>query len=131
MKKIAITVGDPGGVGPEVVVKAVSWIGKSQYCNPIVIGDIGTVKDAVKLSGLPFDVADISGPSNSEPSEEKIEVIDIGSSNTFKRNAPSAEAGRAAVSSIRKAVELALNREVSAIVTAPLSKESLKMAGYI
>lgn len=130
MNKIAITMGDPGGIGPEVVVKALSSEEIYEFCKPMVIGAPGILKEAVKLSGSSFEVTGISAPTDSELSKNRIEVIDISSSEVFKKNAPSAEAGRAAVSSIRKAVDLALGNEVDAIITAPLSKESLKMAGY-
>ncbi|RJQ23184.1 MAG: 4-hydroxythreonine-4-phosphate dehydrogenase PdxA [Nitrospiraceae bacterium] len=130
MKKIAITMGEPGGVGPEVVVKALSRAEIRRLCSPIIIGDAEVIKEAVRLTGLSLGVRSIADPSKSKPAAGEIEVIDIKSRSAFKKCAPSKNAGRAVVSYIRKAVELALSREVSAIVTAPISKESLRLAGH-
>ncbi|MDO8283064.1 MAG: 4-hydroxythreonine-4-phosphate dehydrogenase PdxA [Thermodesulfovibrionia bacterium] len=130
MNNIAITLGDPGGIGPEIIVKAISGGEISQNCNPLVIGSAKIIKEAVRLTNSSFEVINISGPADSSPSKGKIEVIDINSGEAFIKGFSSAEGGRAAVRSIKKAVELALKNEVSAIVTAPISKESLRMAGY-
>lgn len=128
--KIAITMGDPGGIGPEVIVKALYSGEIRQYCDPLVVGDIGTIKETVSLTGLPLKVISLSRISDSEPEAGKIEVLNIKSSVSFRKCAASAEAGRAVVSYIKKAVELALKKEIKAVVTAPLSKESLRIAGY-
>ncbi len=129
-KTIAITMGEPGGVGPEVIVKALYCSEIRTYCNPIIIGSASTINQTVRLTRLPLKVKLISDPSESKPAAGIIEVIDIKSIKPFKRGAPSAQAGRAVVSYIKRAVELALKKQVDAIVTAPISKESLKLAGY-
>jgi len=129
MKRIAITMGEPGGIGPEVIAKALSEEEIRHLCNPIVIGSVGIMKEAVKLTGVSMEVKELSEPFASEVVDD-VEVIDIQSPVSFKRRTPSADAGRAVVEYIKKAVELALRGEVDAVVTAPISKESLKMAGY-
>lgn len=123
--------GEPGGLGPEVIAKALYCSEIRNHCAPIVIGNAEIMRDAVKLTGLPLKVRRISSPLKSRPAVGEIEIIDIKSHSPFKKSLPSKNAGRAVVSYIRKAVELALDKEVSAIVTAPISKESLKMAGYL
>lgn len=129
MKKIAITMGEPGGIGPEVIVKALSKAGIRNSCVPVVIGNAEIMMDAVKLTRLPLKVKSISGLSESKPIAGIIEVLEVKTPASLKKNAPSKNAGKAIIRYIEKAVELALNKEVSAIVTAPISKESLKMAG--
>jgi 4-hydroxythreonine-4-phosphate dehydrogenase len=130
MKKIAITMGDQGGIGPEIIVKAVAMNGEQHDCALIVIGDFEIIKEALKLTGLPLEAVRISGPSESKQANGTIEVIETGSGEPLIKNTSSAESGRASVSAIKKVVELSLNNEVSGIVTAPISKESLRMAGY-
>lgn len=129
-KRIAITMGEPGGIGPEVIVKALHRAGTRKYCAPVVIGDAEVLRNAVKLAGLPLKIRPISSLSRSKPSTGSIEVFDIKYHSPFKEGIPSKDAGMAVVSYIKKAVDLALKNEVSAIVTAPISKESLRMAGY-
>lgn len=130
MKKIAITMGEPGGIGPEVIIKALSRAEIRNSCEPVVIGNAEVIKDAVRLTGLPLKVRSISALSESKPAAGIIEVFEVTPPSSFKKNVPSKNAGKAVVRYIKKAVDLAINNEVSAIVTAPISKESLKMAGY-
>ncbi|MEW6599893.1 MAG: 4-hydroxythreonine-4-phosphate dehydrogenase PdxA [Nitrospirota bacterium] len=130
MKNIAITMGDPGGVGPEIIVKALYCAEIREYCNPLVIGSADVLYEAVKLTGLPLKIRPIPGLSASQPEIGTIEVLDIRSRSSFKKNVPSKSAGRAFVKYIKRAVDLAMTKEIDAIVTAPISKESLKMAGY-
>ncbi len=130
MEKIVITMGDTGGIGPEVTVKALSSAASSGLCHPVVIGRADIIREIVKLSGLSIDVIPIKELSESSPSDGKIEVFDVWPQKPFRRGVSSAEAGRAAVSYVKKAVELVLSGEAKAIVTAPVSKESFGMAGF-
>lgn len=118
-KKIAITIGDPAGIGPEVVLKAVISHEIAGLCKPIIIGDIAVVEEAIEKLNIPVNL-------------NNFKIINTGEikSRNFQKCKPAAESGRACVSYIKKAVELVLNKEVDAIVTAPISKESLKMAGF-
>ncbi len=129
-RTIAITMGDPGGIGPEVIVKAMFCAEIRDYCRPVVIGNADVLSEAVRLSGLPVQIRSIDSICDLKPEAGILEVLDIKSRSPFKKNIPSKSAGRAFVKYIKKAVELALKKEVDAIVTAPISKESLKMAGY-
>ncbi len=128
--------GEPEGIGPEIIVKALFCAGIMDYCSPIVIGDAGVMNTAVKLTGLPLKVVSLPDLSDSKPAVGRIEVLDIKSpqevtkSMSLKKCMPSRDSGRAVVAYIKKAVELALKKDVKAIVTAPISKESLRMAGY-
>ncbi|OGW39585.1 MAG: 4-hydroxythreonine-4-phosphate dehydrogenase PdxA [Nitrospirae bacterium RBG_13_39_12] len=150
MKKLAITMGDPGGVGPEIIVKALSSSLIRRCCTPIVIGDAYIMEAALKLLKLPVKLKIIKSPEESKPSREQIEVIDNPASPPFSKgrmggfkkerdedlkvnilikNRPAAESGQACVKYIKKAVEFALDKQVDGIVTSPISKEALKMAG--
>jgi len=129
-KRIAITMGDPGGIGPEVIVKALYHKEVRNCCSPVVVGDARVMKKALELTKLPLEVKVVSGLSVSAPSGRTVEVFDIRSRSPFRKGVPSSSAGTVAVTCVRKAVELALKNEVKAVVTAPVSKESLNMAGY-
>ncbi len=129
MKKLAITMGDPGGVGPEIIVKAICSFDKD-YCAPVVIGDLVVMEETLSLLKLPVKLRIIKSPDESKPTVGSIDVIDMGVIKKFKKNKPTAEGGNACVSYIKKVVELALKKQVDSIVTAPISKEALKMAGF-
>lgn len=118
-KKIAITIGDPAGIGPEVALKAVMNEAVLDVCSPLLIGDRIVLEQAAKDLNLEIDLGryDILG-TGAVPSAD------------FPRCSASDIGGHAAVSYIKKAVQLAQMKIVDAIVTAPITKEALKIAGY-
>jgi 4-hydroxythreonine-4-phosphate dehydrogenase len=131
-KKIAITIGDPAGIGPEVVLKAILSEEITDICRPIIIGDYAVTEEAIEKlipSHPPFSNFKEGGREGFLGDIEIVNINEIKDRN-FEKCRPTAAGGRACVSYIKKAVELALNKEVDAIVTAPISKESLKMAGF-
>lgn len=130
MKKLAITMGDPGGVGPEIIVKALNNTSIRDYCIPVVIGDRVPMKEALELLRVPLKLRTVKSPGESESAMGTIELIDLGIIKKFRKGVPTAECGNACVSYIKRAVELALDRQVDGIVTSPISKKSLNMAGF-
>ncbi|MCE5194858.1 MAG: 4-hydroxythreonine-4-phosphate dehydrogenase PdxA [Nitrospiraceae bacterium] len=129
MKKIAITMGDAAGVGPEIIIKAVSSNKITNLCTPIIIADRLVIEEIISLLQSQIKIKTIQSADECISDPECINLIDLKLLKKFHTCRPSAENGKACVSYIQKAVELALNKEVDAIVTAPISKESLNMAG--
>ncbi|UCG78410.1 MAG: 4-hydroxythreonine-4-phosphate dehydrogenase PdxA [Nitrospirota bacterium] len=126
-KLIAITMGDPGGIGPEVVVKAVSDRSVRERVIPLIVGNRNVIREAIGLTGSKISlIEDISWMSDTE----KVYFVSIDESGHLTRSEPSAAGGTAAVESIKKAVSLCLERKVHAVVTAPISKEAVKLAKY-
>ena len=116
--RIAITMGDPAGVGPEVVVKALALPAVSGMCEPVVIGDTKRLQLAASICGVSLDPA--------------VEVIDVGKvPDDLPWGELSAAAGEAAYRYIERAAQLALAGDVQAICTAPLNKEALHAAGHM
>lgn len=118
-KRIAITMGDPAGVGPEIIVKAFAQEDIYKICNPLVIGDRAVIKKVIKTIGMDFDPDNI----------EILNLNEIKNPEHLLIGKPSEESGRASFSYIRKAVELYRLGIIEAIVTAPITKLSLRMAG--
>lgn len=130
MKKLAVTMGDPGGVGPEIIVKSLISPKVRNVCIPIVIGDSNVIKEALHTLKVPSKLRIISSPEEAIPLKKAIHCIDIGVVKRFKKNKPTAKGGRACVSYIKNAVDFVLHKSVDGIVTAPISKEALRMAGF-
>lgn len=130
--KIAITMGEPAGIGPEVVVKALAEADVYKKCIPIVIGDRAAIEDAIDFCHLPLRIYEISSPEEAEGRFGKIEIINMNLLKKgdweYKKN--SALGGKVSYEYITKAIDLALKKQVDAVVTAPISKESLHLAGY-
>ncbi len=117
-RKIAITIGDPAGIGIEVVLKALLDESIINVCNPLIIGDRRVIQEAVEKMNIPFDIG-------------AYDILDLKLINKkFEKCLPTKQGGIASVSYIKKAVDFAYANIVEAVVTAPISKESLKMAGY-
>ena len=127
---IGIPIGDPAGIGPEIVIKALKNKELYELCRPLVIGDIGVMTqiDGVVKSGLRFNR--IEEPEHGKYEYGTVDVISLGNIyvNSLKPGEIQAEAGRAAFEYIEKTVELANNRKVAAIATTPINKEALKAA---
>ena len=119
---IAITMGDPAGIGPEIVVRALAapLVQQVAFCH--VVGSRSVLEDACKRCDLPTTILDSQWAC----------VEDVGrvEAETYHYGEISAECGVASFEYIKKAIELALAGKVQAVATAPINKESLR-AGSI
>ena len=126
---IAVTVGDPAGVGPEIVVKAVASDRVRAACRPVIFADLPVLERAMQATGVWLPLRETAEPLGPEP-EDAISVANPHSSGD---RAPvgviSREGGAAAFAAIQMATEFCLHGEGTALATAPINKESFKAAG--
>jgi 4-hydroxythreonine-4-phosphate dehydrogenase len=129
---IAITVGDPAGVGPEIIVGTWTETLVHEWCRPFVIGHPEIIRRAVDLWQTGLAVVEIQAPEEADPSPDVIPCISCGSADVLDvvPGTLDARAGQAAYDAVMKASRLALDGDVDAIVTAPLQKEALHRAGH-
>ena len=129
--KIAITMGDPAGIGAEIIVKALSHIDVYRKCVPIVLGDKEALLDALSFCDLPLRLREIQGVDELTGEFGTIEYIDFKllKKNGWEYKKNSAICGEASFRYVTKAIEMAMKNEVGAVVTAPINKKSLRMAG--
>ncbi len=129
---LGITMGDPTGAGPEIIVKSLASPEVRGLCRSVVIGDAGVMRAAAQIVGIPAEVRVVSRPGEAEGREGVIPVIDLKNVNLAElvRGRVAASGGAAAYGAIESAIRLALAGEIDAIVTAPLNKEALNLAGY-
>ncbi len=130
---IAITMGDPAGIGPEIIIKALSLAEISRICRPIVIGDARVMKNAMqnsKSSPVVLNVVKRVDAGNYQTGIVNILDMDNVESSKLKMGKISVEAGRAAIKYIERAIDLAMEKKVDAIATAPINKEAIHKAGY-
>ena len=128
---IALTMGDPAGIGPEVIVKAFQDDTLPIQSRAVVIGDARLLQETAKKYAPEILIHTIDKPENGWYQTCTIDVIDLNNvPEGIPIGRPSAEAGRASYEAIKTAVELALRDEVSAITTAPINKKSLHLAGH-
>jgi len=124
--------GDPAGVGPEIVVGAWTEAAMHQCCRPIVVGHPGIVRRAVELWQSNLQVREIASPDEAEPAAGVIPCLACGSDDVLEvlPGKLDARAGQAAYDAVVAAAKLALGGKVDAITTAPLHKEALQRAGH-
>lgn len=131
-KKIAITMGDPAGIGPEIVVKALADEKVYEKCIPVVIGDYEALKDAIDFSKLNLTLQEIEDPTDALGKYGTVECINLGylkpGSWEYKKN--SVLCGEAAFQYVIRSIAYAKEKAVDAVITAPISKESINMAGH-
>jgi 4-hydroxythreonine-4-phosphate dehydrogenase len=130
LRAIGITMGDPAGVGPEVVVKALHK--RPPPVSTIVIGNAERLREAARRAHIEVTVTEVDHPRNIAPGSPVIHCLDPGvpvQDIAFGR--VSAAGGEAAYRYLETASRLAMDGVLQAIVTAPLNKEALHAAGHI
>ena len=129
---IAVTVGDPAGIGPEVVLGALADEEVYARCMPVVIGHAGILRRCAESAGQPPpEICAVEHPREARGCARAINLVCVETPGIedIRPGAISREAGAAAEAYIRKACDLALSGEIDAITTAPINKESLRLAG--
>jgi 4-phospho-D-threonate 3-dehydrogenase / 4-phospho-D-erythronate 3-dehydrogenase len=128
--RVGITIGDPTGIGPEIVLKAVANVQLRSVCQSVIIGDARELQRQAGLFTLPCDYPIIRDPAQLDASAEAVVIVDVGDlCEGIEFGKLSANAGRAAVKFIETGAKLCLEKRVDAIATAPINKEALKLAG--
>jgi len=128
---LGVTMGDPAGVGPEIVARAAALPAMARTARLVVIGSGGAMREAVALTGVPLTVHAVERVADCRWTDGSLECLDLGNVDmaTLPRGEVSAAAGRAAYAYIERAVTLAREGVIDAIVTAPVNKEALAAAG--
>ena len=128
--RVGITIGDPAGIGPEVVLKAVVEPEVCASCSPIIIGPAAEIIRQAKALSLNADLPAYSGDNSGQSVLNEPLLLDTGNVSESPRwGALSASSGRVAIAAIERCVELCLAGTLDAMATAPINKESLKLAG--
>ena len=129
---VAITMGDPAGIGPEVTAKALEEKQVYAKCRPVVIGSTAAIDEAHRLIGSDSSTRTAHSLDEVVGDHGTVDVLDLEnlSYDSIEKGRVSAEAGRASVEWVLKAGELATAGDVQAIATAPINKEASSLAGH-
>ena len=128
---LGLTMGDPAGVGPEIIARACTEPAVTTTSRPVVIGSAAIMKEALALVGARLDLHTVGRVAECRWAPTTLECLDLANVDaaTLPRGTVSAAAGRAAYEYIERAVRLAQAGEIHGIVTAPVNKEALAAAG--
>ncbi len=130
--KIGISMGDPAGIGPEIIIKTLALKNLYSRCSPLVVGDAETMQNEVKALKSTLNINAIQDVKDAKFEHGTIDVYDLKNvdSNELKPGVVTAMAGKAAFAAVVKNIELALANQIDATVTAPINKESIHKAGH-
>ncbi|MFT4713030.1 MAG: 4-hydroxythreonine-4-phosphate dehydrogenase [Candidatus Azotimanducaceae bacterium] len=129
---LAITMGDPAGIGPEVCVKALSLAGVHEGIRPFVIGNRSSLEVAIKEAGVDSKIRVITDLTLVQPEPGVIDVLEPTEfdCSSIKVGEVSAACGHEAVKYFEHAVRLAQKGLIQGVVTCPINKEAVHAAGY-
>ncbi|MGI6084931.1 MAG: 4-hydroxythreonine-4-phosphate dehydrogenase PdxA [Acetivibrionales bacterium] len=129
---LGISMGDPAGIGAEIAVKALVQHNWSGICLPIVVGDYEAMKDAIRYTNSECTLNIINDPAEGKNEHGVINLIDLHclEPQGWEYKKVSALCGDVAYKCVEKATKLAMEGKTHAIVTGPINKESINLAGY-
>lgn len=129
---IAISMGDPAGIGPEIATKIFALKDLYKKCHPVLVGQVDSLLKALEILNTNFKINQIQSINEAIFNPDTINIFSIESSlgKEIEYGKISNIAGDIAFKSVRKAIDLAMNNEVDATVTGPIHKESINLAGH-
>jgi 4-hydroxythreonine-4-phosphate dehydrogenase len=129
--RIAITMGDAAGIGPEIVVKSLAEERVRDWCEPVVLGDLGVLRAAAERVRVPLRLAAVEAPG-AGGGPGSVGVVDYRNVDAARLRLGVVEPalGAAAVHYTREAARFALAGQIDGIVSAPLNKEAMRAAGF-
>jgi len=129
---VAVTMGDPAGIGPEIVARALGEGEVRATCWPVVVGDPRLMMRAAELVGSPLRVRAVRAVRGSGSDPATLDVLPAGEvdPDSLKPGTLDARWGKSSAQCVERAVAAAKAGEAAGIVSAPLNKETFHMAGY-
>jgi len=128
---VGISVGDPAGIGPEIAIKALWMRNVFEICKPLIVAESIMIKREMEIAQIDLKINSISKPEDGKYRYGVIDLIDMKNinGNSIQHKTISPECGKASFEYIRKVIDLALSKEIDAVVTGPIHKESINRAG--
>jgi 4-phospho-D-threonate 3-dehydrogenase / 4-phospho-D-erythronate 3-dehydrogenase len=131
---IAITMGDPTGVGPEIIARSLADPEIRDICRPLVLGDAAVMERAISLTGVRLQLRTVNDVTQMDATgiEDVINLLPLSSlpPAEMEYGKPGIAAGEAVYRYIAEAARLCLEGIADAMTTGPISKEALNRAGY-
>lgn len=127
---IAVTMGDPAGIGPEIVAKSIADKATFDVARCIVIGDKKVMEKAIEIVGADLKVNVVDSPADGDYSYGVLNMIDLDNidMSMFEYGKINAMCGQAAFDYIKKSIEITMDKQADAVATTPINKESLHAA---
>lgn len=129
--RVVVTMGDPAGIGPEVVVKSLAKPATTDLADIVVVGDKGILEKAKQIAGSDITINVVDDPEDGNYEPGTLNLIDLANvdMDSFEYGKVQAQCGQAAYDYIKKAHELCLEGRVDAMATTTINKAALKATG--
>ena len=128
---IAVPIGDPAGIGPEIVAKAFADEKTQKTARCLAIGDTAVMEQAIRITGVPLRIQKVQNPEDGRYEQGILNLLPIGNidMDRFTFGKVSGMCGKAAFEYIEKSIDLAVQKKAAAVATTPINKEALKAGG--
>ena len=124
---VGVTMGDPAGVGSEIIVEAYSQV--SSEARLVVLGDADVMTDAVGVCESDLDLRSVEGIEEARFEPDVLDVVDFDNVGDLERGATRGEYGRASLKYVEQGIDLAVEGTIDAMCNAPINKKALELAG--
>ena len=124
-----VTMGDPAGIGPEIICRCLGEEKLYSVCNPVVIGSQEPIRQAIQALGLNMDIRLIADPGDGKYDVHTVNLIHSDLGYQFQPGLLCADNGRVAIQYMRQAYDLLCQGKLNAIASAPCHKGAMKLAG--
>ena len=127
--RIAVTMGDPAGIGPEICLDLLNDPEICDLCTPIVFGDSSVLQSCAEKTHKSFDIIEISENQLGESSQQGVLNLGLMNVNELNPGTADAKTGRATYGYVTSAIDACLTNKVDAVVTCPANKEAMQAGG--
>lgn len=124
---VGITMGDPAGIGSEIIIKSYSRLDNdARY---VVLGDMDVMSDALSVCDVDIELREVTTIEDTRPDQGVLDILDFDNVNNIVRGETRAEYGQAGLDYLETAIDLAIEGTIDAMCNAPLNKKALELAG--
>ena len=129
---LGISVGDPGGIGPEITVKTLAEKDSYKICKPFVVADIRIMEDVLRFTDEKLKLNPVRSPEEGLYRFGTIDVLDMGNMNPkeLRYKTVTSQQGKASFEYVERIIALAMNHKVDGTVTGPINKSAINAAGF-
>lgn len=129
---LGISMGDPGGIGPEVTAKALDQREIYEVCRPLVVGDTRVMEDVLRFTGLPLKLNAVERPGEGLYQHGTMDILHMATVDPtrLRYKQVTAEQGQASYEYVAAVIDLALRGEIDGTVTGPINKAAINAAGH-
>jgi 4-hydroxythreonine-4-phosphate dehydrogenase len=132
LPRVAVAVGDPAGIGPEIALKAALHPDVRAICEPVLFGDRRVLEVHAAACGIEIQIRPVASANETSVSDRRVALVhrdQFGGSKPLKPGEVAPQHGESALDSARAAIAAALQRDVEAVVAAPQTESAIKLAG--